>query len=140
FFMALGYWLFHGVPFGNRLLSLACHLGVVALFYLNLVLFNWRSKTNIPSAIISFITLAYGLAPIHSETIAVAQFRGEILGSLFALAAMGLVQWASDVKLHRARKFCLWFAIFLVWGFSQLSKEVFAFLLPIALFLLWKNP
>ncbi|MBI4404984.1 MAG: hypothetical protein HY537_12530 [Deltaproteobacteria bacterium] len=138
FVMALAHWIGSGTVAGHRAVSIVCHCLVVLLAYANLrvlaarlCLLN-RSRTKAVPRIVAFwAALLFAVHPIHSETLVIAQFRGEMLGTLFALACLLTVQVGPP--FWKNRNFAFYVSVLM--GLSILSKEVFAIILPIALVL-----
>lgn len=74
------------------------------------------------------IAAIFAILPIHTETIGIAQFRCEILGTLFALcAARVTLSWDGVFRVQSLGKYVLIFAFL---GLSSLSKETFCFVAP----------
>ncbi|MBI4404500.1 MAG: hypothetical protein HY537_10080, partial [Deltaproteobacteria bacterium] len=141
-FIAFGYWLDHGV-FGQRLLSIILHALVVIFFCLNSLLLCSRlalDRTWVPWA-----ALLFAISPIHSETIVIAQFRGEVIGTLFALVAFYFCQKIASASPRNDKEACArndrvrislnYIGLFVAWTFSALSKEIFVFIVPMGCFL-----
>jgi len=129
FFLALGSLIGHSTPVGQHLLSLLLHLAVGVVWYFNLVKWAERSKFKAPKGFYLALMFLFLILPALSETLEIAQFRGEILATLFASLAILLTQFLATTKKSRQA----WFyygGIFLLLGVSQLSKEVFAIVVP----------
>lgn len=135
FFLGLGYWISQNHVFGQRFISILLHGGVVVLLFTNLRLLCRR--TNSHRHLPFWISALFAVLPIHSETIAIAQFRGEILGTLFTLAMMLALQLLS---IGRMRWLYFPFIYFFLAGLAQLSKELFALVIPLSAVLLFYLP
>jgi len=121
FTMAIAQWAGGGSVLGHRLVSLSLHLAVCTLLFLNLLTLSRKLGATFSPWVVAAVTFLYAIHPLHTETVGVAQFRGEILGTLFALGAIYAL-------LRESRSGYL--TMFLLLGFSQLSKEAFAIFLP----------
>lgn len=127
--LALSLYLSNFSVFGQRLTSLLLHSAVVIAWYAILSRETQRNP-SFPRSLPWVTTLLFAVAPIHSETIGIAQFRGEILASLFTLIAWWL---APHVTGSRSRVALAGVLICLV--LATLSKEIY-FVVCLAMVLL----
>ncbi len=111
--LALAHWWGRGRIEGQRALSLGLHGAVAALLF-------WLLLGPVPPLVAGLGALWFAWAPLHAEALAIAWFRMDVLGTVFALLAAVLAQ--------RGR----WVAAFLAVGAAALSKEVFVLLAPVA--------
>ncbi len=130
FFLALGVLIGNGRVSGQHFLSLLLHCLVGAVWYFNLVQWGKRSKFKAtPGFYLGLIALFLTL-PVLSEALQIAQFRGEILATLFASLAILAAQHLAVTPKKSRLTYFYYAGIFLCLGLSQLSKEVFAVFVP----------
>lgn len=110
--LAFSHWLTHGSVVAQRALTLFLHLSVVILFYLAMC--QWCADRPDLRRVPFWAALLFAIHPVHTETLAVVQFRGEILGALFALIAV-----------RRAPAFAVALSLCAI-----LSKEVYLVVIP----------
>ncbi len=127
FFLAMGQWWGEGNPLAQKELSLFGHLLVVLMVFLTLRVFAVRFLPKFTESHVFWTALLFAWLPIHSETLSVAQFRGEILGSLFALCALRADLWEAKIAWKKN------LAILLAYALASLSKEIFFFIVPLLL-------
>ena len=135
FFLALGQLLSPDAVLGQRLISILVHSFVVLLIFANLRLWCGRLKEP-PSKFLPFwVALLYAINPIHIESLAIAQFRSEVLATFFLLISM----WATQLIALKKPARSGWphSVLFLAMGLSALSKESFALLTPLVIFLFY---
>lgn len=140
FSIAIASYLLGPFAWPQRLLSLVLHYFTAVMLYINLrQLFNRAPFfTNNQLTAGSLLAACFFLSlPIHTETIVVAQFRCEILGSLFSLIACALSQILAQIdRAQFAEKNFSWkyfpilLLLFLSLGFAALSKETFLLIAP----------
>lgn len=119
--LALTNWFFGFGVWGQHLISYLLHLAVVVLWYLVIDRFARREK--LPPMMAPLSAVLFAIAPIHSETLGVAQFRGEILATLFTLVAWYLA------PLAISKRSPLYLALTLLnVVLASLSKEIFFFI------------
>lgn len=124
FFIALGKILSEGVA-GHRMLSILFHTGVVLQLYFLARLAVCKFGLQLSQHFSFWVALLFALAPIHSESVVVALFRMDVLGTFFTLAALLIGQ--SILHSPNVLRY-LYLAICI--GLAQLSKEVFAVITP----------
>jgi len=125
FFLGLAHWMGHGQLWVHRLFSIGLHVGSVLLLFGNARLLVQRLDLKISPQLLLLIPLCFAVLPVHSETIAVAMFRSEVLASFFSLAA---ALFAQKLAISPSPARYLLFSISL--GLAVLSKEVFFFITP----------
>lgn len=139
FFLALGHWLTNGDVVGQRIVSLFVHAMVVFFIWLHIRKFGKAVFGNEIEWVCALFALLFAINPIHCETLSVVQFRGEMLGTLFALVSL----WISSKILMEcaSKRGCVsYYALLLISiGLSILSKEIFAVVLPLSLLLSSKS-
>jgi hypothetical protein len=130
FMIALAYLWGHGTVTGQRVASVLVHGVVVLLLYANLRCLIRRLSLSVPRGFAVVVAVLFALAPIHSEALVIAQFRGEMLGALFALLGLFATQRLAD-SFPGERETVGWaLLMFLSLGLAGFSKEVFAVTLP----------
>ena len=90
-----------------------------------------RLKLTVPSALPFWISLVFALNPIHSEPLAIVLFRMDMLGAMFSLIALWSLQRLLDEEIDGGHRAWLIGLLFVSIGMAQLSKEVFAAVLPL---------
>lgn len=133
FFIALGHWIAAGKIIGHRAISIGVHICATLFLFANLRLLIRRLKLTVPSALPFWISLVFSLHPISSEPLAIVLFRMDMLGAMFSLVALWSLQRLLDEEMTWGHRAWLLGLLFISLGMAQLSKEVFAAVLPITL-------
>lgn len=128
FITALAICFWGSEPFAQRLTSILVHASVVLLAFANLKILCRRLSAE-PAEWIAVLTcLVFAIHPLNCETLSVAQFRGEILATLFTLVAALAAQYLAVGKAGSTPY--LLFGLFTSLGLAVLSQETFAVTAP----------
>jgi hypothetical protein len=131
FFLAFGSYVGKGSVTGHRIVSITLHMVNVLLVYLNLSLLMRRMRSELPTYFGVLVSALYCVLPIHSESVAIAQFRGDLLAVFFTLSALYFIQRLRGEELTRGRTVLLLLTIAGFQGLAILSKEVYFVLTPV---------
>lgn len=119
--LALTNWFFGFGVWGQHLVSYLLHLAVVMVWYL--VIDRFARRENLSPLMAPLSAVLFALAPVHSETLGIAQFRGEILATLFTLIAW----YIAPLSITKQSPLFLGLTLFCV-TLAALSKEIFFFI------------
>lgn len=136
--LALTYFWGKGHIEAHRLCSLVLHAANVLLLWFLLIAFARHSSVNVSGKSLWIGALWFAIHPIHTETLAISQFRADALSTFFALLALGAVFEISttlESESPRLKSLIKLGGLILL---AQMSKETMTFSLPaIACLLLW---